>query len=426
MAYGRQKPDLEMLFIAGMVSFCSLFFFNFFVEGFIITISVIAMPVLLYWYEEVNPIKVGIMIAIASPFFRMFTLLLSHISLEEAFQVIWPEIFFYITYSILFNALYVKRDRKLNDLVIAVFLSDFISNIVEMSLRLQTLGISLSVFRGLAIIALVRTMIIIVMVIVVKQFRTLVVREAHERHYHYLLMMTSNFWSEIYFMEKNINYIEALMAKAFKLYHKAESSQADPEIVAIALDVAKEVHEVKKDYIRVIQGLEAITEKKLYDLEMGIHEIVKVVITNTHKCYKEKEPNIHLIENVKSQACVKYHFYMTSILRNLIGNAIEAFDKEDHGYVRIDVFEEAEALFMEISDDGKGIKSRDFPFIFNPGFSSKYASDSGDIQRGMGLSVVKGLVENVFLGTIKVESTENVGTKFTINISLKNLSGGAI
>lgn len=416
----------QMFFITCVVAFCSLFFFNFFVEGFIITISVIAMPVLLYWYEDVNPIHVGIMIAIASPFFRMFTLVVSHMSIEIAFQVIWPEIFFYLCYSIIFNQIYVKRDRKLNDLVLAVFLSDFISNIIEMSLRLMTPALSLNVFRGLAVIALVRTTIIIILVIIVKQFRTLVVREAHERHYHHLLMMTSNFWSEIYFMEKNINYIEALMAKAFKLYHKAESSHADPEIVEIALDVAKEVHEVKKDYIRVIQGLEAITEKKLYDLEMGIHEIVKVVVTNTHNCYKNKAQKIHLVENVKSQAPVKYHFYMTSILRNLIGNAIEAFDEEENGFVQIDVYEAEEDLIIEVSDNGKGIKERDFPFIFNPGFSSKYALDSGEIQRGVGLSVVKGLVENIFLGTIEVESTEFKGTTFKICITLKNLSGGTV
>lgn len=411
----------QMLLITGIVSFCSLFFFNFFIEGFIITISVIIMPILFYWYEEVNPLKVGFMIALASPFFRMFTLLASHYTTEEAFGVIWPEIFFYMMYSILFNQLYVKRNRKLNDFVLAAFLSDFGSNIVEMALRMGTLEISFDIFRGLAVIALVRTAIIVVFVAIIKHFRTLIVREAHERHYHNLLLMTSNFWSEIYFMEKNISYIEALMAKAFKLYHKAEMGKADSEIVELALDVAKEVHEVKKDYIRVIQGLEAITEKRLYDLEMGIHEIVKVVMASTHNCYKKQMQAVHLIENVKSQTLIRYHFYMTSVIRNLVGNAIEAFDEGQSGYVRIEVYEDASLLNIEVSDNGKGIKQRDMPYVFNPGFSSKYAVDSGDVQRGVGLSVVKGLVENVFKGHICFISKENQGTTFKIAIPLETL-----
>lgn len=420
----RTVHIIKMLYISAIVAFCSLFFFNFFVDGFIITISVIVLPVLLYFYSNLNSFVSCLFVAVISPTFRAITLLVSGVQMPNAIRSTWPEVFFYMCYGLVFYMVFSRRGRKLNHLIVAVFAADLLSNYLEMALRLKQVAIPLNIFRGLAMIALVRMIIAVAIVLILKHFSVLVVREEHEKNYRHLLLMTSNFWSEIFFMEKNINYIEQLMAKAFNMYRYAESTGADEEIVRRSLAVAKDVHEVKKDYLRVIKGLEAITEKRLSNTLMGIDEIIDVIAENTRKRIRHQGANVDLLLNVKSKAKVKYHFYMTSVIQNLVSNAVESFAKNKSGVISISVTEQEDALVMTVTDNGQGVKPRDIDYIFNPGFSSKYTDTSGDVKRGLGLSIVKGLVENEFAGTIDVDTQLGKGTSFKLTIQKEHLAGG--
>ena len=71
----------------------------------------------------------------------------------------------------------------------------------------------------------------------------------------------------------------------------------------------------------------------------------------------------------------------------------------------------------------RSIKEKDIEFIFNPGFSTKFNTRTGDICRGIGLAHVKGIVNDVFGGTIEVQSTLGKGTEFTIKIKEDNMEG---
>jgi len=413
----------QMLTIAAIVSFCSMFFVNFFIEGFIVTISVIILPILIYWYKPKKIWQLGIVVGICSPLFRMITLMLSERTLGEAALTIWPEIFFYVFYGLMFEVFYARKSGKTIEFATATFLGDYLSNLVEISLRLGSLVIPFKYIQGLALIAITRTIIVLFIVILIKKFRTFTMKQAHEEHYKNLILLTSNFWSEIYFMEKNMVYIETLMVKAFGMYHKTKVLDLEPEVVELSLEIAKEVHEVKKDYIRVIQGLQGITEKKLFDLEMGIDEIVKIVVDNTRTCLELNDKRIHIVDRINSNAPVKFHFYMTSVIRNLIGNAVEAMENQPVGMLEVDVLEKGDRIIITVSDNGEGIKERDLPYIFNPGFSSKYVDETGESKRGVGLSVVKSIVEQVFNGSIDVHTKESEGTRFTLVMNKPVLKG---
>jgi len=77
-----------------------------------------------------------------------------------------------------------------------------------------------------------------------------------------------------------------------------------------------------------------------------------------------------------------------------------------------------------ISDNGSGIQAKNLPYIFNPGFSTKYESETGESRRGVGLVVVKSLVEQVFCGEIAVETEVGKGTTFTLTFNAKCLMEG--
>ena len=95
------------------------------------------------------------------------------------------------------------------------------------------------------------------------------------------------------------------------------------------------------------------------------------------------------------------------VFNNLIKNAIQAIADENQGKINIHLHKEKANLIVSIADNGKGISDEEKKLIFVPNFTTK----SGGM--GLGLSMVKSIVESMH-GTINFESTENVGTTFTI------------
>lgn len=417
--------------IVSLVSFCSLFYLNFFVEGFIITVSVVTLPILLYWFKELNSMRTTFFVAIGSPLFRMMSIYVSGVSLERAFTIIYPEIFFYMFYGIVFFMVYGNlagngnESKYFSKYILAVFLSDSMSNLVELSIRTSPYDINMKMFQAIVMIAFIRTFIVVIFIIISRYYTSFLVKNEHEENYQRLLLLTSMFWSEIYFMEKNMAYIENIMKKSYTMHKKAVEYDCDTELVNLSLEVAMEVHEVKKDYIRVIKGLESVTDKKFNSLDMSIKDIVSLIDVNTKRYLSKKESSTKIITNVMSDCGVFYHFYMTSILRNLINNSIESIEEkgQNDGIIKLDVYEDLENVVIVVSDNGSGIKDRDIQYIFNTGFSSKYDKDSGDSQRGLGLSIVKDLLKSHFDSDIQVRSKYGVGCSFTITISRAKLMG---
>lgn len=95
-------------------------------------------------------------------------------------------------------------------------------------------------------------------------------------------------------------------------------------------------------------------------------------------------------------------------LENIIRNGIDANDK-DNGLISIIVGNDKKGAFILIEDNGKGIRKKDWKNIFRPGFSTK------NHGWGLGLSLVKRIVEEIHGGSIEViESVINVKTVIEI------------
>ena len=142
---------------------------------------------------------------------------------------------------------------------------------------------------------------------------------------------------------------------------------------------------------------------------------------------------IHLIfEGAKvlaNRKNIKYHFqaqeksvemdfipdYITKVVGNLISNAIK-FTPAD-GLVTISTETKNKRFILTVQDNGCGISAQDLPYIFDAFYQGK--SNSRSMGTGIGLSLVKQLVE-AMNGTVSVESEENNGTKFTINLPISH------
>jgi signal transduction histidine kinase len=95
------------------------------------------------------------------------------------------------------------------------------------------------------------------------------------------------------------------------------------------------------------------------------------------------------------------------VLLNLVRNACEATIGKDHK-VSVTLTGNPQGVEIEVADEGGGIDPAMLPNLFQFGASTK-----GDRGNGMGLWVVKQLVEK-HGGTIQLESRIGEGTRFTI------------
>jgi PAS domain S-box-containing protein len=99
------------------------------------------------------------------------------------------------------------------------------------------------------------------------------------------------------------------------------------------------------------------------------------------------------------------------ILVNLLSNALKYSPKEYP--VKVDIDNDNEVFFLSVSDKGIGIPQEDQMRIFDQFYR---ASNVGDISgTGLGMSVVLRSLE-ILGGSIEVDSTIDVGTKFLIKL----------
>ncbi len=97
------------------------------------------------------------------------------------------------------------------------------------------------------------------------------------------------------------------------------------------------------------------------------------------------------------------------VIENLCKNAVDAM--EGAGFIKISVTEDTNFVVVEVSDTGKGIQKSNFNNVFKPGFTTK------ERGWGLGLSLVKRIVEQYHKGKIFVKSSElGVGTTFRIEL----------
>jgi signal transduction histidine kinase len=106
-----------------------------------------------------------------------------------------------------------------------------------------------------------------------------------------------------------------------------------------------------------------------------------------------------------------YPSELRQVFTNLITNAIDAIGQKGKLTLSI-VTGPAEDIVVKIRDTGCGIPQENLPEIFKPFFSTK-----GDQGTGIGLWVIKGIVDKLS-GRIEVETTTTGSTGSCFSIFL--------
>lgn len=109
------------------------------------------------------------------------------------------------------------------------------------------------------------------------------------------------------------------------------------------------------------------------------------------------------------------------VLNNLIGNAVKF--SPIGATIDVGVFLRDGDAVVSIKDNGLGILAEEMDKLFNPFVKGKSKSTAGEKSTGLGLVIVKRIIEG-HGGRISVESELEKGTTFYISIPIKSAING--
>lgn len=172
--------------------------------------------------------------------------------------------------------------------------------------------------------------------------------------------------------------------------------------------------------------------KKMYDSILSVNEVIQTILNSesTELLKKEESLDEIILEasnkykngntvqfnlNLKkiSFLCNKIEFQ--SVVENLISNSIKYKQKNIDPVISISIELKQSQIILIHRDNGKGIdlsKHKEDLFTMFKRF------DSNVEGTGVGLFVLKEIIEQSYNGTINVESEINKGTEFTITVPI--------
>lgn len=408
-------------FIIGMliITITSQLYLDILVADFRVTLALVSMGVFLCFYRKVNPIHVGIIIGFTTLILQSVIFFIKNGYIDQVWIGYVPELFFYVTYGCVIKFVVYKMDiRSLDKIFIIAILGDFFSNVIEMMVRIVFLNQSYhsSILPILFLVACIRGMILILILRGIKIYKMLLLKEEHESRYQRLIHMTILLKDEMYWFEKNKIKVESSMEEAYKLFVELKKSNND-ELAKKSLNLAGDIHEMSKEYELVLRGFKEITEEKYEIGRMKFSDIIKIFKNTMEYEIKQKKILVDIDYLITNDFYTTYHFEVMSVIRNLIANSLESLDENRKGQIKFKHYKKDDHLYFVVEDNGKGILKENQNDIFDPGFSTKINYETGEVNRGLGLSLVKDLIENKLKGSIETESNKNIGTKFKIIIS---------
>jgi two-component system sensor histidine kinase HydH len=145
---------------------------------------------------------------------------------------------------------------------------------------------------------------------------------------------------------------------------------------------------------------------------ISISEVVREVVRSVDEMAKENA--VGLTCEVTDDPCTLMgeSVQITRAIQNVIINAIQA-STDKKGSVSVDCIRKDFYVDVRVADTGHGIKPEQIGKIFDPYFTTKQ-SKSGT---GLGLYITKKVIED-HSGSIKVESTPDIGTTITMRLPL--------
>jgi len=159
---------------------------------------------------------------------------------------------------------------------------------------------------------------------------------------------------------------------------------------------------------------------ELHPEACNIRELIEDIVASFDPVARQKDIAMRVDYAIRQEWLVADRTVLTSVLQNLVANAVK-FTDAGHVVVAVDSFE-FEAISIKISDTGIGIAVDRQKAIFdefeqaNPNIAGTYGGT------GLGLAIVKRQVD-LMRGDIEVKSAPGKGTTFRILLPMRRAAG---
>lgn len=409
-----KKIKRYLLAIIAISLFGEMYFYPF--QGsFRFSAGVLALSLVLLLENDIKESYIGILTGVSVLILRTFLNYqgsdLSY-SIFDSMYSVFPASIYYSMFGILAYIIDLRRNR--DDAIftiISLFSIDVICNITE---SIISKSFNPSLFRYILLIGLIRSLISYLVFTIFKSQAILIRKKEHQKRYSQLNTLVSSIQAEMFYLKKSMSAIEGVMSKAMSLNNQL----TDNDLKKDALDIAREVHEIKKDYYRVIKGFDNFVKKFENKDSMSMKDITYIIQDNINRFIEESNKSIHVNFHIGNNIELKAYYSLFTILNNLITNSIEAM--ENDGTINLVQYINDSDMIITLSDEGSGIEEDLLPYLFSPGFTTKFDKNTGQASTGIGLSHIKNIVDELN-GKINIDSVVNKGTKFEIIIPLISL-----
>lgn len=399
------KQSIEKIVVISMATiFMGQIYINPGSGVFRLSMAVTMISVLLIYFEQVPVILVCSIIAVFTPFFRAFVHFIAYHNMTFWMTLSYysPTAIYYILYGFLFEILDIRK--KLDSpllFIIALWFCDSVPNIAEALYRqLNTSGDFSSVVLRIILVGFARSVFTCLLYYLSKYYKERYDRKQKESKYREMVFFISSLKSELFFLRKSMVDIEGTMQMSYELYRELK----DKDLKEWALAISKNVHEIKKDYYRVVNGMEKVlsTESEKTSMELG--EIFDIVRENYKKIISAREKDINLEFRYEDNFKTEDFYSLISVLNNFIINSIDAI--EESGRILVEEKNSGNEYVFRVIDNGGGIDGDEMEMLFEPGYSTKYDPVTGYMSTGIGLSHVKQIIENYFKGSVHIDSSK--------------------
>ena len=189
-------------------------------------------------------------------------------------------------------------------------------------------------------------------------------------------------------------------------------------IIPVTTDKLNNLNDEVIRFGKLLNNLDALKQMESDEIPINLglvnlDELLSSVISDFS--IEAAEKNIQLIMNKEEKnnlTVVGDYDKLKQVFINLISNGIKFTN--NNGTVWISLSSNTNVVFIEIKDNGIGIKNEDLPFIFE----RMYRTDKSRHKTqgsGIGLTITKKIL-SLHSATIDVESKENKGTTFSISM----------
>lgn len=423
--YDKLSSWNRIFFFSILVVFLAQININLVVTDFKISIGIFLFPVLLFLLDDFPIIPVTFLSSIGVFLSRVLLSCLQSGFYIDILRNSFPEVLFYLTYGCLLYFYYRYKNHILdkNRCFIPLIVMDYCANFIELLYRMHLNVFSFNAQFSILIAAIIRTVLIWSIVTAIDSYGFALINKEHAERYKKLLFLISRLKGEVIWMQKNTALIEHTMNDSYNLFNRMKNSDVDESLSRTALGIAKDIHEIKKEYMLIMRGISEALNDDLRDTGMYVSEIFSILQDVHIREAKANKKNLIMDIQCDEKLYTNKPYYLMSIFNNLFTNALEASPTEN---IKIIVREDLadNTYIFSVTDFGKGISSDNVNDIFSPGFSTKINYSTGEINRGLGLSLVKDIVEIEFKGKVTFESKENQ-TTFYVKLSKRVLEGTA-